>query len=171
MASKFLRLTYLIIIFTGSIHCVGLQPNPKFKESSRENRNSISFESRLTQEIESYLGVPYRWGGTSRKGMDCSGLVGIVYRNVLGIQLPHSARMMFKQGKFIEEQELKIGDLVFFENIENYGVSHVGIYIGNHRFAHASTTKGVTISSLHERYYHNRFIGARKIISKNRNKY
>ncbi|MFQ5603659.1 MAG: C40 family peptidase [bacterium] len=160
-----------------SIHCVGLKPKPKFtepdarqptpshSERNRANRArpASSFEQLMTREIESYLGVPYKWGGSSRSGMDCSGFVRTVYENAAGISLPRKAKDMFKSGRFIEKQELKFGDLVFFENIENYGVSHVGIYLGENKFAHASTSKGVVISNLNEAYYRKRFIGARKV--------
>ncbi|MFQ5753303.1 MAG: C40 family peptidase [bacterium] len=168
------------LLFFAAMHCAGLKPNPKFNESSspdddtNESENhllhnagySSAFENRLMQAIESYLGVPYRWGGSTKSGMDCSGFVRTVYRGATGLELPHSARTMFKMGKFIEETELKFGDLVFFENIENYGVSHVGIYLGSNKFAHTSTTQGVTISYLNEKYYRQRFIGARKILKK-----
>ena len=171
---KFILICCLII---GSIQCVGLRPNPRFNEPGkddgransesekylRDGRFTSSVTRRLMQEIQSYLGVPYRWGGSTRKGRDCSGFVRVVFQNAAGVKIPHSARAMFKQGKYIEEQELKYGDLVFFENIENYGVSHVGIFVGNQEFAHASTSRGVIISNLNEKYYRSRFVGARKI--------
>ncbi len=148
--------------------CAGMRPNPKYTErdSIRPQLRSTdaSFQTRLAEQIEAYLGVPYRWGGRSRDGMDCSGFVTVVYENALGLTLPHRARTMYDLGRLVEPSELQYGDLVFFEKIENYGVSHVGIYVGDGQFAHASTTRGVILSRLNEPYYRERFVGARRVV-------
>jgi cell wall-associated NlpC family hydrolase len=157
------------------IYCAGLRPNPKFnnsspKEGAHSSRKMVTldgsyseFQRRLADEIQSYLGVPYRWGGVSRSGMDCSGFVSTVYQNVTGLKLPRKARSMYKYGHSIGPEVLKVGDLVFFERIENDGISHVGIYVQKREFAHASTSEGVKISSLDDEYYRSRFVGARRI--------
>jgi cell wall-associated NlpC family hydrolase len=157
-----------------------LKSNPQYKEPGSSTNTKADperrfFKSRehqtldeanLSKEIESYLGVPYRWGGTTREGMDCSGFVGTIYRDALDLKLPRSAKMMYRQGKYVQKEKLEFGDLVFFKNIESSGVSHVGIYVGNNEFAHASTTKGVTISNLNETYYRQRYVGARRVYRK-----
>ncbi len=158
----------LLSLMAGLLGCSGLRPNPKYREEERPRSTAVrttpsEFTHRLTQQIEAYLGVPYKWGGTTRQGMDCSGFVSVVYENAVGLRLPRKAREMYNQGRLVEKHDLRFGDLVFFERIENYGVSHVGIYIGDNEFAHASTSRGVVISNLTERYYRERYVGARRV--------
>ncbi|MFQ5864281.1 MAG: C40 family peptidase [bacterium] len=174
------RVNFLLFGFgliLGTIHCAGRKPNPQFNDPNStishgqqpqgrfytsKEKLSLS-KTQLVQVIESYLGVPYRWGGATRAGMDCSGFVSTVFRNALGLDLPHSAKMMYQLGESVAKHELRFGDLVFFKNIEYSGVSHVGIYLGENYFAHASTTKGVTISNLSEKYYRKRYVSARRV--------
>ncbi len=157
--------------------CAGLKPNPIFKTSapdanaryvdvalpSANSRSFSEFEERLLAEINLYLGAPYRRGGMNRAGMDCSGLVNTVYRNVLGLELPRKVTALYKYGNQLDREHLRLGDLVFFERMENYGVSHVGIYLGEDEFAHASSGSGVIISNLNEPYYRTRFVGAKRV--------
>jgi len=174
----FFNLIPFLFFITASMNCFGLNPNPKYKEHGsseieapeerhytlRKDREYLSsFERELTGAIESYLGVPYRFGGASRRGMDCSGFVSAVYRDAVDLELPHRARSMFKLGSSISHNRLGFGDLVFFENIENYGVSHVGIYVGDGKFAHASTSRGVVITGFNLDYYRKRYVGARRV--------
>ena len=174
----FFNLISFTFLITASMNCLGLKPNPKFKEhgssemEAPRERNytlrkngeySSSFERQLIVAIKSYLGVPYRFGGTTISGMDCSGFVSAVYRDAVDLKLPHRARSMFKLGRSIESERLGFGDLVFFENIGNYGVSHVGIYVGDGKFAHASSSRGVVISEFKLDYYRKRYIGARRV--------
>ncbi|MFQ5709324.1 MAG: C40 family peptidase [bacterium] len=167
-----------VVVFAGSIHCAGSNPKVRFGEkpqstaankgkpqqrlANSEEATSLEF-LKLSREIEAYLGVAYRWGGTTRKGMDCSGFVSTVFRNAFGLDLPHSTRMIFREGVPVARRNLIMGDLVFFKQIESRGVSHVGIYVGDDEFVHASTSRGVVISSLTEDYYRKRYVGARRI--------
>lgn len=110
-----------------------------------------------------FRGVRYRWGGSSRSGFDCSGFTRYVFRQRAGIELPHSASAQFRKGKPISRNELRPGDLVFFQTYRR-GASHVGIYIGNGKFIHASSAGGrVRVDSLHEGYYRQRYVGARRL--------
>ena len=118
---------------------------------------------RFLLDLVSYLGVPYRYGGTTKTGLDCSGLTRTVYANAMNLTLPRSTTEQFNSGIPVEKQQLQFGDLVFF-NTTGRTPSHVGIYIEADLFAHASVTSGVTFSSLESTYYRNRFVGARRIV-------
>jgi lipoprotein Spr len=114
--------------------------------------------------IDQWYGTRYRLGGTTKKGIDCSAFVGAVYASVFGIALPRTARDQYRFTKRISRTELQEGDLLFFNT--RGGVSHVGIYLQNNKFVHASVSKGVVISDMFEAYYLQRFVGAGRIESK-----
>ncbi len=113
--------------------------------------------------VVSYLGVPYRYGGVGKDGIDCSGFTSSVYASSTSVSLPRSAREQFRAGAAVEKDQLQFGDLVFF-NTTGQSPSHVGIYLEDDLFAHASVTSGVTISSLESTYYKKRFLGARRMV-------
>ena len=110
-------------------------------------------------------GVPYRRGGESREtGFDCSGLVAHVYREAFGVQLPHNALAQARMGKHVTLAGLEAGDLVFY-NTERRPYSHVGIYLGDHRFIHAPKPgTAVRIEDMRTTYWTRRFDGARRVM-------
>ena len=120
-------------------------------------------QSKMMREISRYMGVPYVYGGMSADGLDCSGYTSLVYKNAVGKMLPRSASEQSKQGRAIRLEDLKFGDLIFF-NTTGQSDSHVGIYLGDDLFAHASVSLGVTISSLQSFYYQKRYEEAKRII-------
>ncbi|MDL2215256.1 NlpC/P60 family protein [Dysgonomonas sp. OttesenSCG-928-M03] len=109
----------------------------------------------LFAEVSLWLGTPYRYGGNTKKGTDCSGFVGQVYRRVYGKELERSSDNQAKKNvREIRKGSLEPGDLVFFRTLRNSKkIDHVGIFLKNGRFIHASTSKGVIVSSLDEEYY------------------
>jgi lipoprotein Spr len=115
-------------------------------------------ETELLRSVDEWYGVRYRMGGTTRKGVDCSAFVQAVYVSAFTLSIPRTAFEQYKAAIRISATELKEGDLVFFNTTG--GVSHVGIYLKNNKFIHASSSNGVTVSDLFEPYYLKRFLGA-----------
>lgn len=111
----------------------------------------------LYQFIAEWYGVPYKYGECSKNGTDCSGFVNALYQKVYHKTLERQADALFyKQCKKISKDEVKEGDLVFF-TIESKKITHVGVYLKNKKFVHASTKKGVMISDLNEPYFQKYF--------------
>lgn len=117
---------------------------------------------RIISNAMDYLGVPYVFGGTSPYGFDCSGYVQYVFANA-GISLPRTADVQYEVGLPISTTELVAGDLVFFSTY-TYGASHVGIYLGDNTFIHASSSRGISVDSLGSSYWSSHYIGARRIL-------
>jgi lipoprotein Spr len=114
----------------------------------------------LFKVLDEWMGTRYRLGGTTKDGIDCSALMQILFTGLYGIALPRTAREQYNFSRKISRTELKEGDLVFFNTIG--GVSHVGMYLQNNKFIHASTS-GVTISDLYDEYWMKKFIGVGRV--------
>ncbi|SHH12746.1 Cell wall-associated hydrolase, NlpC family [Thermosyntropha lipolytica DSM 11003] len=119
---------------------------------------------RIIEFASRYLGTPYRYGGNSPGGFDCSGFVYYVF-DQFGISLPRTAAGQFQNGVAVSREELMVGDLVFF-SCYSKGIDHVGIYVGEGRFIHSSSPRsgGVIYSSLNEAYYARSYVGAKRIL-------
>jgi len=123
------------------------------------------FNSMLYDTLETWLGTPYRAAGMSQSGVDCSGFVTCMYNYVYGLKLNgRRCSDIYKEVEKVDKSELKEGDIVFFK-IQHKEVSHVGLYLGNDKFIHSSTSNGVIVSDLNEEYYKKYFWGGGRLSS------
>ncbi|WP_422089448.1 C40 family peptidase [Tenacibaculum ovolyticum] len=159
----------LLLIIIGFISFLFF--NQKDEKSKSENNLKTVANPKIEELIEfanSYKGVLYRAGGSTRKGMDCSGLVSTSFKNI-GIILPRSSSEISNNGKEIFLENVKIGDLLFFNIARLQGeINHVGLVTliknGEIFFIHSTTSKGVIISSMKESYWKNEFVKAKRIL-------
>lgn len=169
---------YTTIAVIGMIMIAGCQGAPKYGggyNATREgNRGSSGTSSpaatayavnplKMGEIIDRYLGKPYAGKGNVEKGLDCSDFIGAIYNEYAAMHLPRTVENLFKSGREVEWSNLFFGDLVFFDT-GGKGVSHVGIYVGFDEFAHSSSTSGVVISNLHDKYFSERYLGARRVM-------
>lgn len=123
-------------------------------------------EKSLVKEATAWLGTPYKYGGNTRSGVDCSGFVYHVFRNSLDINLPRNSGKQHDYCRKISKKDLSTGDLVFFATTRgSKKVSHVGLYVGDGKMIHASTSRGVVCQNLSDDYYTRTFVGAGRIDS------
>lgn len=148
-------------IYTGQVLSVPVVNSGTTPNSYAAGNTGIS--NKIISVAKKYLGAPYKFGGTStRTGIDCSAYVNKVFKS-FNVHLPRTARDIYKEGEWVDRNELRKGDLVFFTTYAKFP-SHVGIYMGDDKFIHASSAaKKVTITNLNRRYYQKRFIGAKRI--------
>src|SRR6201996_4762759 len=124
---------------------------------------SATSNMKLFHFVYDWIGTPYRFGGATRKGIDCSGFTKELYSEVFNLDIKRNSRDIFSMVSPVSKTELKEGDLVFFK-IHSRSITHIGIYLGDNRFAHASS-KGVAISSLDDDYYSRYFYKGGRILS------
>ena len=138
--------------------CSSLQ----FKYAQLLNRNvELVTNTSLIGFIDDWWGTKYRYGGTTKKGIDCSSFTGLLMGSVFGFALPRTAKQQYSVCSKLNKDDMLEGDLVFFNT--RGGVSHVGVYLGDGYFVHSSSSAGVTINSLNESYYSRKFIGGGRI--------
>ena len=128
-----------------------------------EYASSSEYRDEVMTKIIELINTPYLWGGTTTSGIDCSAFVQRVFRLALGIELPRTSIIQSTVGTEVKRDELKFGDLIFFNTIGSR-ISHVGIYLGENVFAQSSSSGGVKTSSLNEDYYNARYVTARRVI-------
>jgi hypothetical protein len=130
--------------------------------ANTSNTEAAGNKQLLIAEAKKLIGTPYRYGGTTPKGFDCSGFVYYTHKKI-GVTLPRSSKQMYQKGTTVHKSGLKAGDLVFFNTSKSKkGVSHVAIYIGNNQVIHA-VSKGVKIDSLNNSYWKTRYVGAKRL--------
>lgn len=134
----------------------------QFKYAQLLNRDVEQVDNlSLYRFIDEWWQTRYRYGGSTKKGIDCSALTGLLMGTVFGIKLPRTAKEQYNACSRLEKDEMEEGDLVFFNTTG--GISHVGVFLGDGYFVHASRNSGVTISSLEDPYYSKRFISGGKL--------
>lgn len=161
----FMMLVCLPVFFTG---CSGKKkvtyiPLEKRVQQARQKVEPDNASVYLEKHFATWRGARYRNGGLSRKGIDCSGFTQVTYKSVFSLNLPRTVREQVKKGKKISRKSLKPGDLVFFKT--GLRQKHVGIYLENDQFIHASRSKGVTKSNLRDSYWNKRYWQAKRLRS------
>ena len=159
---SFIILSIIALSMSG---CIGARPPADFSSLSGQPEPAQTAEqARVVKVARSLIGVPYRFGGVTPKGFDCSGFVGYVYRKAAGVILPRVSHDQARAGKAVSVYELRPADIVYFK-IEHQKPLHVGIYLGRGKFIHAPSTRGrVNIQSLGLDYWKKRYRGARRVI-------
>lgn len=169
---KMLQLVLVGVLLTSFSACrtakSGAKITPKDAFGKAETQQPADRQqSRLYKVATSWIGTPYSYGGHGSSGVDCSGLVMEVYKEVYGIQLHrNSAEIFQKDCVEIPRNEIVEGDLVFFTNDSGSRINHVGIYLDDDKFVHSSSSKGVVISDLKQNYYVKRFYKAGRVVGR-----
>ena len=172
MIKKFLIVTSVLLLAACSANKENLTYQKKDQQelddlivqlkTNRPNQSKIKAfpisDKKLAKIYRDWVGTNYQLGGSSKDGIDCSAFMQTTFADVYGISLPRSTSEQQSVGKKIQKHELKLGDLVFFRKNR-----HVGVYLGNNQFMHASSSEGVTISSLNEDYWLRTYTQSRRV--------
>jgi peptidoglycan DL-endopeptidase CwlO len=155
MIRRIARCTIFFGVCVALAGCAAVSAPPSVGERSA---TELARGQTVVALAKQHVGAPYRWGGSSPSGFDCSGLVRYVYAQV-GVSLPHNAAQQYRLGTPVARESLEPGDLVFFDRLR-----HNGIYVGDGRFIHARQTgRRVAIASLDDEWYASHFVGARRL--------
>ena len=142
-------------------------PEWTYDVGNRAGKESVPARTaELLAEARKWLGTKYRYGGHSRSGTDCSGMIMELFQKVYGLKLPRSSAQQREYCSNIGRDELQAGDLMFFDTSKGRrGVSHVGLYMGNGEMIHASSSRGVIISRIDERYYTDKYHSSGRVLA------
>jgi len=158
MVLKVLQIRYVNILLL-LLLLIGCKSNKIYTKN--DAKHIITNKNALEKVYKKYKGTPYLYGGTTSHGFDCSGFVQRAYMDAFKKKLPRTTKAMMKYGKKINKSALKIGDLVFFHPTRRY--YHVGIYMGDGVFMHASSSRGVMKSNLSLKYWQKSYVMSRRI--------
>lgn len=156
-----LTLITLILVGCGTAPYTDRAQAANFTSRLEAKNTRTEVKSRLMTQYQEWRGIPYRHGGLSKRGIDCSGFVYLTYLKQFGIKLPRSTEQQSRIGFEVMQHELNIGDLVFFSSL--FTDTHVGIYLGRRQFLHASTSQGVMISNMDNEYWRDKFWKALRV--------
>ena len=145
------------ILFIGVL---SIYSSISFGMNKNETNSNPLVKKEILDNFNKWKGTKYKWGGTTKKGIDCSAFIGKVYKEGFGLDLPRTTADLKYEGKHIKKEDLKVGDMVFFRKNK-----HVGIYVGNNEFVHSSSSRGVVKASLNDKYYSKSFTQGRRIIN------
>ncbi len=154
----------LYLTFTGCSRKNNYVNNKQFpsKEGNKFTKQNIDLYDALISQYQEWKGTKYKYGGNSKKGIDCSAFVQRTFKDKLNIKIPRTTTLQSKIGKDVSKYNLKMGDLVFFKT--NYKSKHVGIYLNEGKFMHVSSKRGITISNLDNIYFSKHFWKIKRII-------
>jgi len=168
-----MKIIFKIILLLGSIAVLFSCSQKQYKiKIIDDNKQTIStsktpdentIKNIILKEFKKWEGTPHKMGGNNKKGIDCSGFTHYMYTELFNVRVPRTTKQFFTAGIKINKSQLKPGDLVAFKP-PSYP-RHVGIYIGNNKFIHASTTKGVMMSDLDNPYWKKYYVMSRRIIT------
>ena len=130
--------------------------------SSSEFAKTMEKDEVMFKFIE-YMNTPYLWGGTSKRGIDCSAFIQTMFYQALGIELPRTSLEQSGVGEPVEKEDLKFGDLIFFDTMRKGRVTHVGMYLGDGKFAHSGSKTGVAVASLDDEFYTRTYLKAKRV--------
>ena len=171
MRNRPLLICFIFIMLAALAGCAGSskQRQPSISNASKTksiqhiNKQQRTVYKRLNTHYSRWKGTPYELGGLNKNGIDCSGFVHVTYRDAFGIKLPRTTEDLADTGKSISKHQLNVGDLVFFKT--GFSKRHVGIYVGNQQFIHASTSRGVMKSNLTKPYWSQPYWKSTRLLS------
>jgi probable lipoprotein NlpC len=149
----------LVVLPLMAAGCATTAPDP---EPSHFPDGGNRSEQVLRAEIQPWLGTPHRMGGMNRRGIDCSGLVVVLYDDLFNLRLPRTTTALMRSGRRVEKTQLAAGDLLFFKPRSK--VHHVGIYLGQGEFVHASTSYGVMVSRINDEFWRRCYLTGRRLL-------
>ncbi len=161
----------IFIVLLSVVFLAACSSSPRYAGKSVQKNKPISSVSvtsssevrqQLLRQFKHWKGAPYRYGGSSLSGVDCSAFVQNTYRAKFNKRIPRTTRTQIKIGKKVKKSQLRVGDIVFFKTGRNS--LHNGIYMGGGEFMHASSSKGVTLSSLNNRYWRKKYLTSRRVL-------
>jgi lipoprotein Spr/probable lipoprotein NlpC len=163
---RYLLVSFVLLVLSG---CSTTAPEPKplpikkhtLLTPTHTEQKDMPLRAKLYAAYEKYAGVKYCYGGTNKSGIDCSALVQNIYKEAFGIHIPRTTKEQIKIGKKVSKKELREGDILFFRT--SYKTLHSAIYLQKGEFIHASSKHGVSLSSIHNPYWRNKYLQARRI--------
>lgn len=152
--------TYLLVLGIFSFCLISCKSSSYIQTDKHSSKNNSTKQEKIVFTAKNYIGTPYKWGGTTKKGMDCSGLIYTSFTKN-NVNIPRTTEGLTKVGKKIPLKKAALGDFLFFKTVKSKKTNHVAMVIENKnnniKFIHSTTSKGVIISSIKEKYWRNSY--------------